>query len=437
MAGDGRSNGMGPPSQKVAQREIGFLSSATTSCGRLKSEFVGCQGTAVPSQPGNCTRDRTLEGAEVGAGVVVDVRLPRSCHRRSEARVGEGPDCFQETTNRCRSRTMPQVHHKVREEGGRVGCGTFSRIQCSSRSERSPTTYGGRTSSSNEPPGTIHTFVSTSRVCRDCCIAKLAEVEGERDAAIRNQSNKRPATMSSVASASADQPMPVTRVPRELSEWLQACHEELGQALAAGDETRVMELSSAKMSVDGGHGAVRSWPLGRMVRAWGYRGVRVGEASHPGPRLLRAPTVVDSDEEPLLRARRTFAVSQPTHGLAVADSGTRHSARLLGVRADHRRGLVVEVAPGVVDATAVDLMTIWQMVPAFNFMDSDEEDEFDRTVAESRPIEDVPRPSPDEEFLDLFQQDLMRTCRRVRRRFKTQSAMPQKLEVVASRGEWC
>ena len=69
---------------------------------------------------------------------------------------------------------------------------------------------------------------------------------------IRNQSKKRPATMSSVASA--DQPMPVTRVPRELSEWLQACHEELGQALVGGNETRVMELSSrlsdgaAKMS---------------------------------------------------------------------------------------------------------------------------------------------------------------------------------------------
>ena len=47
--------------------------------------------------------------------------------------------------------------------------------------------------------------------------AKLVEVEGERDAAIRNQSNKRPATMFSVASARADQPMPVTRVPRELS----------------------------------------------------------------------------------------------------------------------------------------------------------------------------------------------------------------------------
>ena len=171
-----------------------------------------------------------------------------------------------------------------------------------------------------------------------------------------------------------------------------------------------------------------------MVRTWGYRGVRVGEASHPGPRLLRryprdtgvAPTIVDSDEELLLHARHTVAVSQPTHGLAVADSGTRHSARLQGVRGDHRRGLVVEVAPGVADATAVDLsddvsdgdddLADGEAVPAFNFMDSDEEDELDRTVAESRLIEDVPRPPPDEEFLDHFQQDLMRTRRIVRRR---------------------
>ena len=33
--------------------------------------------------------------------------------------------------------------------------------------------------------------------------AKLAEVEGERDAALRSQSSKRPATMSSVAAAAA------------------------------------------------------------------------------------------------------------------------------------------------------------------------------------------------------------------------------------------
>ena len=75
--------------------------------------------------------------------------------------------------------------------------------------------------------------------------------------------------------------------------------------------------------------------MGRTVRTWGYRGVRVGEASHPGPRLLRryprgrggAPTIVDSDEEPLFHARDTIAVSQPStfpasHGaLMVADRG--------------------------------------------------------------------------------------------------------------------
>ena len=63
-----------------------------------------------------------------------------------------------------------------------------------------------------------------------------------------------------------------------------------------------------------------------------------------------APTVVDSDEETLLHIRHTVAVSQHTHGLAVADSGTRQGARLQRVRADHRRGLVVEVEPDVVDA---------------------------------------------------------------------------------------
>ena len=130
--------------------------------------------------------------------------------------------------------------------------------------------------------------------------------------------------MSCVASASVDQPMPVTRVPRELSEWSQACHEELGQALVTGNETRVMELSSrlsdgaAKMSELMGVMVRWSWLVGRTVRTWGYRGVRVGEASHPGPRLLRryprarggAPTVVDSDEEPLLHASDTIVVSQ-------------------------------------------------------------------------------------------------------------------------------
>ena len=100
---------------------------------------------------------------------------------------------------------MPQVHHKVREEGCRVGCGACSRTQCSYRSEGSSSAFGVRTGSSNEPPGTISTFLPSPECAEIAALKpKLAEVEGERDAAIRNQSNKRPATMSSVASASAD-----------------------------------------------------------------------------------------------------------------------------------------------------------------------------------------------------------------------------------------
>ena len=82
-----------------------------------------------------------------------------------------------------------------------------------------------------------------------------------------------------------------------------------------------------------------------------------------------------------------------------------------------------------------------EAVSAFNFMDSDEEDEFDRTVSQSRSIEDAPRPPPDEEFLDHFQQDLMRTRRRVRRRVQDSVSDAPEVgrtgEVVANRGEWC
>ena len=50
-------------------------------------------------------------------------------------------------------------------------------------------------------------------------------------------------------------------------------------------------------------------------------------------------------------------------------------------------GLSDDVSDGDDDSTDGEAM------PAFNFIDSDEEDEFDRNVAERRPIEDVPRPS--------------------------------------------
>ena len=80
MAVDGRSHGLGAgltwaetAQPDVAQREVAFPSNAATSSGCLTSDSEGGQGTAIPSQPGDCSRDRSLEGAEVGTGVVVDV----------------------------------------------------------------------------------------------------------------------------------------------------------------------------------------------------------------------------------------------------------------------------------------------------------------------------------------------------------------------------
>ena len=97
----------------------------------------------------------------------------------------------------------------------------------------------------------------------------------------------------------------------------------------------------------------------RVVLLYCLRGVRVGEASNPGP----------------------------IRQLADSQLPTRRSARLqaMGSTAGHRRGLVVEVAPNVVDATAVALPSpphvitdvVGSDVPVFDPMDSDEEVEFD------------------------------------------------------------
>ena len=97
----------------------------------------------------------------------------------------------------------------------------------------------------------------------------------------------------------------------------------------------------------------------RVVLLYGLRGVRVGEASNPGP----------------------------SRQLADSPLPTRRSAslRALGSTAGHRRGLVVEVALGVVDVSAVALpgsphvitLAVEPDVPVFDPMDSVDEDEFD------------------------------------------------------------
>ena len=236
-----------PPSQKWPSPKSGSL--------QMQQRHVGVSSPssrvvkAPPSRVNpEIARETALEGAEVGAGVV-DVLLPMSCHRRSEARVGEGPDCVPE--NRRRSRTMPQVHHKVREEGCRVGCGACSRIQCSYRSEGSSSAFGGRTGSGNGPPGTISTFTSFSRVCRGC------SVEGR---ARRGRRRERRCDPESVKQAAGDHVFcgkckrRSANAHDQSSQRVERVVAGMPTSMVAGNESRVMELSSrlsdgaAKMS---------------------------------------------------------------------------------------------------------------------------------------------------------------------------------------------
>ena len=97
--------------------------------------------------------------------------------------------------------------------------------------------------------------------------AKLTEVEGER------RSDRE-----SVEQAAGDHVVRGTRFnfkrrstdardqsSQRLSEWLQACHEELGQALVVGNETRVMELSSQLSD-----GAAKLSELMRVMVLWSH-----------------------------------------------------------------------------------------------------------------------------------------------------------------------
>ena len=167
MAVDGRSYGLGAgltwaetAQPHVAQCEVGVPSNAATSSGCFTSNSEGGQGTGIPSQPGDCSRDRSLEGAEVGTGVIVDVRLSRSCRRRSEARVGEDHQSMSNSNSAASS-----------SQGPRRGWQSWMRnVQPKSvlfKKRRVAPAFGGRTSRSHEPPETINTIVSFSR-CRDC-----------------------------------------------------------------------------------------------------------------------------------------------------------------------------------------------------------------------------------------------------------------------------
>ena len=145
---------------EVAQCEIGFFSSATTSCGRLKSEFEGCQGTAVPSQPGKQKLEQALLLIDC-PGVVTDVLKQELEKARSASR-----------RPRCRSRTMPQVVAELDAERS-------AEFQCPYRSERSLTTFGGGAATSLPEPS-IPSFPLPECAEIVALKANFAEVEGER-----------------------------------------------------------------------------------------------------------------------------------------------------------------------------------------------------------------------------------------------------------------
>ena len=89
-----------------------------------------------------------------------------------------------------------------------------------------------------EPSGPL--LPSPDRAEISALKAKLAEVEGQREVAMR--SNKRPANVNTVGAVFAGCGAPDKSAERV--DWLQSCHEELGEALGLGNESRVMELTS-------------------------------------------------------------------------------------------------------------------------------------------------------------------------------------------------
>ena len=135
-----------------------------------------------------------------------------------------------------------------------------------------------------------------------------------------------------------------------------------------------------------GHVKVRSLRQWRPVLSrYGMRGVRVGEASNPGPVTTRSAsrilaTQVDSSGIEHERDLGSGRLTRPVEGRDVRP------------RRGHRRRLVVEIAPNVVDATAVDMsnspdesdndleldLPVNEFV--FNQVESDEEEDCDEVA---------------------------------------------------------
>ena len=117
--------------------------------------------------------------------------------------------------------------------------------------------------------------------------ARLSSVEEERDAAVRATACKRQATMRS--KTSAEIPLMPVHVPKDLDDWMRDRNLDLQEALSLGDgpasvkiDLEVVRGGCTNVHFDWCH-ADLIWPNAREVSLYGYCGVPVGEASHPGP----------------------------------------------------------------------------------------------------------------------------------------------------------
>ena len=107
-------------------------------------------------QPRDRTSDRLLEGCGVGTAVVSDVPSPRTYRRRllkqelEKARAASRQPPIDVEVEHCRM-FIAKAEKKVAE----LFAERHSRVRRTDRSEGPPPAFGGRTSSSYEPPGTL------------------------------------------------------------------------------------------------------------------------------------------------------------------------------------------------------------------------------------------------------------------------------------------
>ena len=161
---------------------------------------------------------------------------------------------------------------------------------------------------------------------------------------------------------------------------------ELGRVVTEG-VNHLIEITYMQPSVSGEHD--HGMKLSNLVtHQRGFEGCRVGEASNPGPRIRRLLRLVEGRDVSRKTTQEDSDSDAPLLSLPPSVPGesphpTRRSARLqaLGSRAGHRRGLIVELAPNVVDASAVALHVITDVefdcdasAPVFDPLESDEEE---------------------------------------------------------------